>query len=216
MSKNFKGYLGDQIGKLGTAVGRKWKRKMVYSAYQGRVRNPRSEKQLLVRARFTELVRLASGLHGALQVGLKTYAYQRKETERNSFMRLNYAAIGGTEPGELTVGYEELMLSFGSLPGVQFGTAVFETPMEVTVPLTVANVGVGHAVAADAVYLAAYCPDLGSGTVSDGTARRSDGSVTLKVPAAWQGQKVHVYGFVASAGAYGPSETVYIGFGTIA
>ena len=59
MSKNFKGYLGDQIGKLGTAVGRKWKRKMVYSAYQGKVKNPNTEEQQLVRARFALL-----GQHG--------------------------------------------------------------------------------------------------------------------------------------------------------
>ena len=33
MSKNCKGYMGDQIGKLGPAVGSRWKGKMIYRAY---------------------------------------------------------------------------------------------------------------------------------------------------------------------------------------
>ena len=216
MSKNFKGYMGDQIGKLGTAVGRKWKRKMVYASYQGRVRNPRTEQQLLVRARFSLLSQLSCALQDALRLGLKRYAYQRQETEHNSFVRLNYKAIGGSEPDELTVGYDELVVSQGALPNVQYGTPSFETPMQVTVPITAPNTGVGHADDSDIVYLVAYCPGLQSGCVSDGSVHRSDGSLMLSVPAAWQGQKVYVFGFAESASTYGTSMSSYLGFGTIA
>lgn len=217
MSKNFKGYMGDQIGKLGPAVGRRWKGLMVYTAYQGHVSNPNTDSQKLVRARFGLLGSMASAFLPAIQLGLARRAASRKNTEGNNFVSLNYGAVEGDNPGSLTVGYDELMLSTGHLTGVEFGTPSFTNPLEVSVAVTGANLDAPDAKATDRLVVAAYCPDMGQGVTSAGVATRSDSSVTLHVPASWQGMNVHVYGFVAAAGDRRPevSNTAYIGFGNI-
>ena len=217
MSKNFKGYMGDQIGKLGPAVGRRWKGQMVYSAYQGRVSNPKTAGQLLVRARFGLLGAMAAAFLPAIQLGLARRAASRQNTESNNFVSLNYGAIEGDSPAALTVGYDELMLSTGHLTGVEFGAPSFTNPLEVSVTVTNANLDAPDAQPTDRLVVAASCPDMAQGVTSAGVATRSDSSVTLHVPTTWQGMNVHVYGFVAAAGEKRPeaSSTAYIGFGNI-
>ncbi len=215
MSKNFKGYMGDQIGKLGTAVGRRWKRKMVYAAYQGRVRNPKTTSQQLARGRFATLGKLANELAPALALGLKGHSDSRQCTEYNSFVHINYDAVTGSTVESLAVNYEALKVSMGGLRGVQFGTPDFSQEAEVTVPIEAANVGT-RALADDTVWLVAYCPDMHDMAMSEGAEVRTDETVTVKVPRSWTGMKVYVYGFVQSAKtASKVSESAYIGFGNI-
>lgn len=219
MSKNFKGYMGDQIGKLGPAVGRRWKGKMIYSAYQGNVSDPKSDRQLLVRARFALLGRLSATLLSAIHVGMALRATRLHITEGNLFMKSNGSAVSGSDPEALTVAYDELKLSEGNLTGVDFGTLSFTDPLEVSVPITNGNLEADDAHADDRVYVAVYCPDMDKAVVSPGTAKRSDNGVAVSVPASWQGMKVHVYGFVkARDAAKQPtlvSDTDYCGFGNI-
>lgn len=215
MSKNFKGYMGDQIGKLGTAVGRRWKRKMVYAAYQGHVRDPRTVEQMLVRGRFKVLAQLTNEMDQVLVPGLKGHADSRQWTERNSFMRINQDAVTGSTVQTLAVNYEALRVSMGGLTGVDFGTADFSQQNEVTVPIEDSRAG-SRAPSTDKVWLAAYCPEMHGLAVSEGTATRADGAVTVKVPHKWSGMKVHLYGFVqGSADKTRVSRSTYIGFGNI-
>lgn len=215
MSKNFKGYMGDQIGKLGTAVGRRWKRKMIYASYQGHVRNPRTEKQMLVRGRFKVLTQLANEMEPALVIGMKGYSDSRQWTERNGFMMANQMAVTGSSAEALEVDYEALHVSMGTLTGVEFGSNDFSQQSEVTATIEDPNVGT-RALADDKVWLVAYCPDLHSVAVSDGTTKRTDGSVTVRVPHKWAGMKVHLYGFVqSSTKTTRVSESTYLGFGNI-
>lgn len=216
MSKNFKGYMGDQIGKLGTAVGRRWKGKMVYSAYQGKVSNPNTEAQQLVRARFAVLGKMASAFLSTLQLGLKRWAVRLRLTEGDVFVKTNYAAVEGESADALTVGYDQLAVAQGPLTGVQFGSAVFTTPLTPTVPIAEGNVGVDGAKSDDKVYLVAYSPDKQKAVRSTTPVSRSDANATVSVPASWQGLKVHLYGFVQSASDKTlVSDSEYIGFGNI-
>ena len=214
MSKNFKGYMGDQIGKLGTAVGRRWKGKMVYSAYQGRVRNPRTESQRLVRARLALLSQTGSQLMPVIGVSLAAWARQRQTTELCGFVKLNYSGVAGSTADSVELNTEGIVLSRGGLRGVDFGTPVFDTPGTVQVSVADSWLGVYGTSASDTVMLAAYCPDAGTSTLSDGTARRGDSSVSLAVPSGWQGQKVHVWGFVTGASGK-VSNSVYVGAGNV-
>ena len=55
MSKYYQGYLGAQQGKLGNAVGRRWKGRNVMAVYQPQIHDPRTTAQQIVRARFGRL-----------------------------------------------------------------------------------------------------------------------------------------------------------------
>lgn len=214
MSKNFKGYMGDQIGKLGTAVGRRWKRKMVYASYQGRVRNPRTESQTLVRARFSMLTEVAAIFQSAARKGLHHMAESRQTTECNCFVTLNYNKVNGTTPGALTLDPSTLVTSFGHLTGVVFNTNIDVTSVPNTVGVTVSdgNTSAQDASTSDSVYVFVYCPDANGGVLSVAAARAA-GKIEVPVPASWSGLDVHVYGF--TVGKTKASPTDYLGHATL-
>lgn len=215
MSKNFKGYMGDQIGKLGTAVGRRWKRKMIYSAYQGKVRNPKSESQQLVRARFTLLVQLSIVFHNALKLGFFNMGKQRQATEANCFVNMNYGNVTGSAPDNVSIDPSKITVSRGHLTGVVFSSTIgTSTPGTVTVTVTDINANIGQANSEDSIYCFVYCPDAQAGCLS-AAAKRTDGAtLSVRYPSSWSGLEVHVYGFVIGStaetmGVASPSE--YIG-----
>ncbi len=217
MSKNFKGYLGDQIGKLGTAVGRKWKRKMVYSAYQGKVKNPNTEGQQTVRARFALLGRMAASFLDATKKGMAASADRYDYTESDHFVKRNWDAVTATEPGEVEVDFGALTISEGRLPEVYFEAPSFAEEAEVSVAFD-GNIDADKAKEEDQVYIFVYQPDSNRGILSKATSRNA-GSVSVVVPARWSGMEVHVYGFVIGGAAENkgmPSDSTYIGHGNIA
>lgn len=220
MSKNFKGYMGDQIGKLGTAVGRRWKRKMVYSAYQGKVKNPRTWDQRVIRARFTKLMSLEASFLPALQKGLKVLADRRQNTEGNNFVMMNWDAVTASTPEEVTVNYAALQVSSGRLPQVNFHSPDFETEGQVSVDFD-AVAGVTNSGSDDKVYLFVYQPDTEQSILSM-PVKRSERSITVAVPSEWSGMRVHLYGFLVGAtdfestNTFGMvSPTTYVGTGDI-
>lgn len=217
MSKNFKGYMGDQIGKLGTAVGRRWKRKMVYSSYQGKVHNPRTEEQVSVRLRFGALSKLASAFLSAIDKGFKKMSELRQTTTGNCFISRNYSAVTLDEGGMVDVHFSNLTVSDGSLPAVTFGTADFSEPETVSVHFQ-GNGDQPNTDPNDKVYLFAYQPDLNQGMLS-AAVQRSQATARITVPSTWQGMQVHLYGFAVGDGNKKrgvASESDYVGSGTIA
>lgn len=217
MSKNFKGYMGDQIGKLGTAVGRKWKRKMIYSAYQGKVRNPRTEEQRTVRARFAQLGGMAASFLDATELGFAQYANRMAMTESDYFVKRNWHAVTATDPASVTVDYDSIVVSEGRTPWVEFGTPSFAEEAEVSVTFENGS-RQSHVSPNDQVYLFVYQPDTDMGVLSL-PAARSTGSITVAVPGSWSGMKVHIYGFAEGAHEKTTGKTsmsTYVGTGTIA
>ena len=217
MSKNFKGYMGDQIGKLGTAVGRKWKRKMVYSAYQGKVKNPNTEEQQLVRARFALLGSMAASFLDATEIGFAQRADSKAMTESDYFVKKNWRAVTATDPESIDVDYDAIVVSEGRTPWVAFGTPSFAEEAEVSVTFDTGN-SQSNVSPDDKVYLFVYQPDTDMGVLSL-PAARGTGSITVAVPSIWSGMKVHLYGF--AVGAHGKttgkaSMSAYVGTGTIA
>ena len=190
--------MGTQVGKLGPAVGSMWKGRNVYRAYNPFVKNPRTEKQLLVRARFKTMADLARAFAQATNFGYKRLANNLHTTTRGLFHRDNWPAVHANTVDSVTIDYADLVCAKG-----------------------------------DIVILFAYCPDAKCGVMSPTTgqsvAKRSDGSVSLDVPAYWNGMKVHVWGFAITSvqeptyiDAYGGyiypntvSDSLYIGTGNI-
>ena len=220
MSKYSKGYMGTQIGKLGPAVGRRWKGKDVMSAYQKFVHNPNTESQQLVRARFARIVALSRSLREALLQGMKRYAQRCVFTEGNAFVKANWDNVTALTPDDVTVNYSALRLSDGDLPEATFGAVDYGTGTHLHIEATLSG-GADQpgANANDQVYLVALCPDRGQAVLGSPSLRSAE-KVSVNVPASWDGMEVHVYGFAIGAqsgrNAGNASSTAYCGSGEVA
>ncbi len=195
MSKNWQGYMGIQVGKLGPAVGRIYRGEQVYSAYQPNVSNPRTEEQQANRARFSRLMGLTRAFVPVSALGLSAAAEGAGIHYRNLFAKLNAGAVSVSLEPE--VAYGELVVSRGPAVGVVFGGATVESGGRLTV-VYAANAETPGAGATDEVYVFAYGEGAGYGLMSAGTLRGA-GRVEMELPSRWSGERVHVYGFVRTA-----------------
>lgn len=194
-----KGILGDQYGKVGPVVGRKFREENVYSAYQKNVFNPNTEKQQLQRMKFKVLSALAHNFACGAIFGFRTAAKGTNLSPRNLFQKTNWPMIVATTLDSMRIDYSGMLVSKGALSNVQFGTPNFETPRQVRV--TFAEFGAPcQRTPNDRVFLYVFCPDAEQGILSS-EVKVNEGSVALDVPDAWTGLRVHVYGFVRNQGA---------------
>lgn len=223
MSKNAKGVLGQQVGKVGPVVARKFRNLDVYSAYQPSVKNPRTSKQQLNRLRFATVSRLAHGFGCAVRLGFGAAVRGTKESMRNRFMRLNVANVTTIGPDSVDIDYTGFVVAQGGLCPVHFNTPLFDTPMSVVVNFDEMNANACQKTANDKVYVVVYNPDANLAVVGEGV-ERSENKVEVHVPSNWNGTKVQVYGFVRNDGeantefdiAAGEcSDSQYIGSGSI-
>lgn len=222
MSKNVAGILGNQYGKIGPVVARKFRGKNVYSKYQPNVNNPRTNAQMIQRARFKALSELAHRFACGARVGFVAAAKGSDRSPRNLFQHLNFSCITATNPQALIVDYTTIKVAKGSLSEVGFGAPGFDTPSKVEVDWE--NISVPcQTTINDKVYIVIHCPDAKATIVSEPVARTA-GTVSVAVPVNWNGMKVHVYGFVRNDGPANTefgipagecSESTYIGFGNI-
>lgn len=219
MSKSYQGYMGPQIGKLGTAVGRMWKGRPVMAAYQKNVANPNTLPQQLVRARFAACGKMATACLTAIQEGMGYAAKQLRLTESNVFVKDNFSKFTAVSPDEVNISYSGIKFSKGTLPSVTFGVVDFGEGehLHLSVALT-GNSDAPGAMADDKVYILAYCPELQQGILSLPT-MRSSSTISMALPSAWDGMDIHVYGFTVT----GPhqskkrvSYTTYCGTGEVA
>lgn len=222
MSKNMKGVLGEQFGKVGPVVARKFRTENVYSAYQKNVSNPRTEKQQIQRMKFKALSELAHNFACGAIFGFRAAAKGSNLSPRNLFQKTNWEMIEATSLDSMRIDYTGIAVSKGGLDNVAFGTASFDTPGSVKVTFVSNNVACQQT-ANDKVYIYIYCPDAGTGVLSEGV-KRDEANITVHVPAIWNGLKVHVYGFCRNEGqaveefglaAGEASPTQYVGSGDI-
>ena len=223
MSKNVKGVLGQQVGKVGPVVARKFRNLDVYSAYQPNVKNPRSQKQQENRLRFATISRIAHGFGCAVRLGFGAAVRGSKESMRNRFTKLNIPNVTTDGVDSVKVDYTAIVVAQGGLCPVHFDMPLFDTPNSVMVNFDEMNANACQKTANDKVYVVVYSSDANLAVVGEGVAR-SQKKVMVEVPSNWNGTKVQVYGFVRNDGeantefdiAAGEcSDSQYIGSGTI-
>lgn len=222
MSKNMKGILGAQYGKIGPVVGRKFREENVYSAYQKNVANPRSSAQMAHRYRFRALSILSHDMACGAIFGFRTAAKGTNLSPRNLFQKTNFPAITSLSSGTVNIDYTSIVISKGGLSVVNFDTPSFDTPLSVIVDFNEHGAPCQRT-DGDRVFVYVYSPDARQGILS-GEVEIIDQSVRINVPGLWTGTRVHVWGFVRNqgpadiekdirAGECSPSQ--YLGSGTI-
>ncbi len=218
MGKIYQGIDGAVMGKVGQHVGRIWKGRPVLAIYQPNVANPNTTAQQIARARLSKLGQLSSAFLTALNAGLQFEAKKLRITNPNVFVKNNYAQVTALSADDVTVNYSGLQVAQGNLPECSFGQVDFGEAqhLQLSCPLT-GNSDMPGANEQDSVYLAAYCPEKNQ-CVLGSPARRSASSVSVNVPAGWDGMDVHVYAFAISANKQRPtaSPTAYLGTGEVA
>ena len=194
-----KGILGDQYGKVGPVVGRKFREENVYSAYQKNVFNPRTEKQQIHRIRFKALSELAHGFACGAIFGFRTAAKGTNLSPRNLFQKTNWPYVQAASTDSLNVDYSGMFVAKGGLSNVIFGAPNFDIPNTISVPFQ--DYGAPcQRTTGDRAFIYVYCPDAKAGILSEET-KFDDARIRLETPVAWNGLKVHIWGFVRNQGA---------------
>ena len=210
------GILDGFIGKVGTVVGSYWKGKPVMRAWKRSIADQNNEAQQLVRTRFAAIGQLAGAFIYAIRLGFKQVARSKQMTEGDVFVKLNWSCIHAEAPGYATIDYGDLVIAKGNLPGAGFGTLSFATPLTVSTTMTDTSDQIG-ADSHDLVYMFVYNPTKKAGLLGD-VKVRADESIAAEVPAYWNGDAVHVWGFAVGAGPNNKgniSNSRYLGTGSI-
>lgn len=213
MAIYFAGYLSPIRNKLGNAVGRKWRTLDVLAVYNGRPRNPRTAAQQAQRVKFGFIAIIARAFATAVEKGFKPLCDGTPVPQRSMFIKKNIGFVMADDPTAPTIDNSKLICAEGGLPNAAFGNVDVSNPLSVEVPLT-NTTDVPGASSTDRVHIFVYNPDQKAGILSEGK-QRVDESVAVNVPTQWNGERVHVYGFVVNADNSQVSNSVYIGTGSI-
>lgn len=219
MAKILQGPNGGWLGKLGQTVGYLWKGTFVDRVYNGSPNNPRTARQVEARRKFAVAGQMASALIDAIRMGFHKKANAVKSTQTGEFVKralpnMTYNALTDS----VSVAYEGIKVSDGTLTGVGFDEPDLDNPLTVKVGISEPHAAAPDAKLTDEVYVVLYNKGLKRGFL--GHASRNDESVEVIVPGHWQGTQVEIWGFVKRAASdkdpFLCSETTYLGSGTIA
>jgi len=211
MGKIEEGYMGGFTGRLGPAVGYRWRGKWCLRAYQKFVNNPRTPAQQAHRMLFKEQVQLAGRLNYVLRKTFDEVSMEYGMTACNFFVSLNQPAFTGDGDG-MEVAWSRLRLSVGPVAPVAFGSVEVSHGTVVTVPFERNPLHVSTD-AYDSVYLVAYAPELRQVYLSAPVHRRSRVLAT-DLPEHFAGHEVQLWGMVQDHQDRW-SETIYIGGGVL-
>lgn len=190
--------MGTFSNKVGIVVGRKWRNLDVMSAYQPKVFNPNTKKQVEQRQRFGAASTLARGMKLGLAYGFAGVAAGTKSPARSRFVQANIPAIEFTWPDTIDIMYEDIKMSDGSHMNASYGTPSSTDPLEIKLTYSLPIVD-GFSKEDDNVFAVAYNPVDGNCVL--GYNRANAGSLVIAVPNSWNGETVHVYAFVIGAEA---------------
>ena len=208
MGKQLGGINGPYVGKIGNVVGYQWRGIWVTRAMPEEFHDAKSERQLEQRGRFKAMVGFAGRLKDILRIGLKQSALKAHKTECNYFQMINKDCLLWDD-GALVVDYEHLRLSEGPVAPVAF-TGVHEGTLQQEIILDFEkNPEHRNCNGNDRVYVAAVNARREEAVLSLPVYRRM-GSITVSLPEYWEGEEVHLYGFVQDI-AGRCSESCYLG-----
>lgn len=192
-------------GTVGTVIGYEWRGRWCLRARPTQVHNPRTPKQQNNRQLFKQMVAMASNMKPAIRKGLHVASMQQGMTEGNLFVRLNKDCFALDSEGGLAVEWGSLRLSSGTLATPLFTSVTEGEALQIDFEPCAEG---ERASRDDVVYVYAYCPEAGEGMLSNPVARR-ERRVDLRLPWAWQGATVHLYGFAVDLDGRA-SDSVYI------
>ena len=197
-------------GRIGNTIGYEWRGRMCVRSMPSHYNDAKTERQLEVRSLFRQTVSFAGQAKQALRIGLRTSSLRAQMTECNYFMRMNRDCFA-LEDGELAVDYENLQFSEGPVAPVAFTSVERGMRSGELVIAFDKNPEHRNCSSSDKVYVVALCRRNGVfEAVLPLPVYRRMGSITVTLPSYWEGEEVHLYGFVQDI-AGRCSESCYLG-----
>lgn len=191
------GILGGFSGKVGTVVGGTWKSVNYMRALPVSVANPRTEKQLCQRTKFSLAVSFLSSITPFVRIGYSMYA--QKQSGFNaalSYIIKNAFTMNGAD---LSMDYNKVMVSRGSLISA-FNAAVTLEDDKASFSWD-DNSGMGDALETDLAMLLVYNKDKGEAVYNPAAAMRSAVKAELELPVSWRSDALVAYlGFCSADG----------------
>lgn len=187
------------LGRVGNTLAKPTQKGYIsVQQYDPQLYNPTStEAQMAVRARFRELTKIAHAVPIECYAGISKKAYAKNMSVRNLFVQHNWEHVTATPgvTGQTETKWADLKFVWGSIDPVMFASPSFSTPLTITVPF---NNTSGVTWPNDAhVAIFAICPEANEALLS-GDVAASLTSISLSVPAHWNGRRVFVYGFTVT------------------
>jgi len=207
-----KGILGGFSGKVGTVVGSNWKKVAYMRSLPLKVKNPRTEPQMMQRSKFALTLYFLKPVNGLLRIGWKLYA--NKQSPINAAMSYTIAnAITGNYPN-YAIDPSKVLISRGSLTPAYNASATlasgainFEWDD---------NSGSSAAKMSDKALIAVINPTKSEAVFDTAGASRVDTAQSVNLPANWSGETVEAYlGFISEDGRE-VANSVYLGSFAIA
>lgn len=192
------GILDEYKNKVGNVVGRRWRGLDVMSKYQPNVKNPNTKKQQEQRMKFKTVSQLAKAFRTVLGVSMAGVAAGTKNPVRGQFISRNMQAVEVTLPDTVDVDYTLLEVAAGGYMEASFGSPQFDDPLKVAASFSydiITDVNSED----DQVHLVVYNP--GANLAIEKAVRAGAGSIAVDVPNSWNGETVHVWGYVVAAEA---------------
>jgi hypothetical protein len=213
MARITESIIGVLKGKIGQVVGFKWKGIPVLRALSGSVSNPKTDKQLAQRQKFSVTMHFLEPLSEFLKTGFKEYAV--KITGINAAMGYNIKnALTGTYPN-IAIYYPNALVSKGNLAGAlnQVAASTVAGTVHFTWDDDSGEIG---AAAYDKTLLVIYNPSQNQAVTVSQLAERADGTQTITVPDSFSGDLVQCYiAFITVDGAM-VSNSAFAGAVTVA
>lgn len=183
--------IGDFSGKLGNVVAYTIRGEQLLRVYQPKVYNPQTARQQWSRQAFNMVRHMMHTLIPTLKEGFQgvnpVYTYQIG-------IGRNIRAVSGTTP---VLDYSLVRVSEGNAPSASFGaptgTQGTSVSFSVTTTLDCYTDPAGNAVNYGIVAVA-YAPDAEASSMV-ASVINDDSDVSIPIPPAWSGLRVHVYAF---------------------
>ena len=207
MARQTNGINGGYLGKVGGVVGYMWRGQYCVRSMPRFYHDAKTEKQMDQRSLFKASVAFAGRLKDILRLGFQKQALALHKTECNYFLMVNKRCLAWD--GEcMAVDYGNLRVSEGPVAPVAFTGVERGVMSDELIVIFEKNPEHRNCNGNDKVYVAALCAGRGEAVLSLPVYRRMK-SVTVVLPEVWEGEEVHLYGFVQdSAGRC--SESCYI------
>ena len=179
-------------GNVGGVVGFMWKGREALRSMAQNVRQPNTEAQLAQRMRFTLVAHLISSCRAMVNVGFKKVAAANQNSEYAQCMGYNIKnATTGTYPA-ISIDYDQVLLSMGSLPSIFDPRATATQDHEVHLTW-IDNSMLSGAAATDHLNVCIHNITTGDSVVLNSAAARADTIGDVPYPALWAGDTAAVY-----------------------
>ncbi len=207
MGKIKQGILGGFSGKVGTVIGGTWNGINYMRSRAPKVKNSRTEKQILQRNKFASTVAFLQPIAGYVRIGYKSYAKGRSAFNA-AMSHISRNAFVGTPPN-LTLDYASVLVARGSLLPPFDATATVATG-KVNFTWT-DNSNVAEAADTDLAMPLLINISNGEAIYDTAAALRSESAVSISIPTSWTGDTLQVYLAFIAVDTEAVSNSAYLG-----